>query len=354
MEKSSNKVLVAMSGGVDSSVAAYLLKRDGFSIIGATMYLGVTDPDGHEACSEPQAVKDARSACDQLGISHYAVDLSKEFHDNVITNFVHEYAAGRTPNPCVQCNKYLKFHELLKYAQRLGCESIATGHYARMGTWDGQTVLMRNRDPVKDQSYFLYGISSANLDSIIFPLSDLKKKDVRAIARDADLHVAEKSESQEICFITDNDYRNFLHRNGINDTPGIFFDTKGKKLGYHKGVFNYTIGQRKGLGIAAGVPLYVIAIDTLKNTVIVGGKEELFAYRLEASDVNMLVASLPGECTAKVRSTQMDIPCTAILADGLLRVTFKTPVEAVTPGQSVVLYHGDIVLGGGIIRNVYQ
>jgi len=354
MNRGNEKIFVAMSGGVDSSVAAYVLKKEGYSLIGATMCLGITDSDGKAACCGPKAVKDARTVCDQLDIPHYVLDFSKYLHEYVITDFVNEYRAGRTPNPCVRCNRYLKFSELLQYAQRLGYSAIATGHYARKGTFEGNSVLMRDSTNIKDQSYFLYSIPREVIDQVVFPVGNLTKGEVRALAAEAQLHVADKAESQEICFITDDNYRNFLHNQGVDDRPGYFIDTEGRKLGMHKGIFNYTIGQRKGLGIATGKPCYVTAIDPVLHTVSLGSKEDLLASACDAIGVNLFVDTLPQACTAKVRYAQKDVPCKVTLRNSVVEVTFDNPVEAVTPGQSLVLYLGDVVLGGGIIRNVFR
>jgi tRNA-specific 2-thiouridylase len=349
--KNIRKIFVAMSGGVDSSVAAYLLYRDGKVITGATMCLGIVDEAGHAACCGPQAVRDARAVCDQLDMPHYVLDFSKQLHSDVIRNFVECYSQGRTPNPCVRCNRYLKFSSLLHYAQSCGYDAIATGHYARTGIYNGARVLMRHHDQQKDQSYFLYSIPAAVINHVVFPLENMTKDEVRKVARSAGLPVAEKKESQEICFIPDDDYRRFLRANGIVEAPGPIIDTSGKKLGSHRGIFNYTIGQRKGLGVATGTPRYVIALRRQDNTVVLGGKEDLLRKTLTAREVNLFVEELPAECTVKVRYTQKDVAAQARMENGELEVSFEEPVEAVTPGQSVVLYYGDVVLGGGIIND---
>jgi tRNA-specific 2-thiouridylase len=354
MEHSGKKICVAMSGGVDSSVAAHLLAAAGNRLIGVTMCLGVTDEAGRAACCGPQAVRDARTVCDQLDMPHYVLDFSKLLQEHVINDFLSQYAAGRTPNPCVRCNRYLKFDALYKYARSCGYDYIATGHYAAIGTRQGRTVLLRHHDRGKDQSYFLYSIPPEVLEYTVFPLAGMAKPAVRAVARESRITVAEKPESQEICFVTDNDYRRFLKQYGIPAEEGPFIDTAGRVLGTHKGIFNYTIGQRKGLGIALGAPCYVVTIDPGRNTVTLGTREELGADSLVARDVNLFVDELPAQCTAKIRYAQADVPCSARYADGRLTVTFGQPVEAVTPGQSVVLYDGDAVLGGGIIEDVIR
>lgn len=343
-----------MSGGVDSSVAAYILRKEGYEATGATMCLGITDEVGRAACCGPEAVRDAKKVCMQLDMPHYVLDFSKQLHDDVITDFIDQYRRGRTPNPCVRCNRYLKFSALYKHARSCGYDAIATGHYARIVYKSGKPFLARHSDDSKDQTYFLYSISQQVLENVVFPLAEFKKHEVRELAHSAAIPVASKPESQEICFITDNDYRRFLRQNGIEEAPGNFYDMKGNILGRHNGIFNYTIGQRKGLGIALGTPRYVVAIDISRNAVIVGDKNELFSSVLFARDVNMFAETLPEKCTAKVRYSQKDIPCSARLVDGSLEVHFNEPVEAVTPGQSVVLYDGDIVLGGGIIEGSRQ
>ncbi|MBN1578610.1 MAG: tRNA 2-thiouridine(34) synthase MnmA [Chitinispirillaceae bacterium] len=349
MNNAPKKICVAMSGGVDSSVAAYLLNRDGHTLIGVTMCFGVTDEQGRAARCGPQAAGDAHRVCDQLAIPHYVLDFSQQLHTAVIADFVEQYGRGRTPNPCVRCNRYLKFTALYEYARSCGCDAIATGHYAKIGRWQGRSVLMRHHDAGKDQSYFLWSILAPELEHVVFPLAEFKKSEVRAIAREARLPVAEKPESREICFIPDNDYRGFLRRSGVVETPGPFIDTAGRVLGTHRGIFNYTIGQRKHLGIAVGSPRYVVAIDASRSTVVLGSREELLTRFLTARETNLFVDTLPVPCTAKVRYTQNDVPCEAAAAGTVVTVNFPEPVEAVTPGQSIVLYDNDIVLGGGII-----
>lgn len=348
------KVFVAMSGGVDSSVAAVLLSREGHTIVGATMCLGITDEQGSATCCGPAAVRDARRVCDMLGVPHYVLNFSATLHTDVITNFIEQYAAGKTPNPCVRCNQLLKFTALYNHARTLGYDAIATGHYARVGSWNNQTVLMRHHDSKKDQTYFLYSIPLEVLSHVLFPLDGLVKNEVRTIAHEANLSVAAKAESQEICFVPDNNYRNFLKQHGVADAPGKIVDTSGKVLGSHTGIFNYTIGQRKGLGIAAGSPLYVVSLDAATNMVVLGEKKDLLSTKLTARTLNLFVEDLPPRCTAKVRYAQTDIDCQPELIDGVLHVTFPEPVEAVTPGQSVVLYLGDVVLGGGIIEQAFR
>lgn len=343
-----------MSGGVDSSVAAYLLRRNGYTVTGATMCFGISDEQGRPACCGPRAVHDARKVCRQLGMAHYVLDFSRQLYNDVIVDFIGQYARGRTPNPCVRCNRYLKFSALFDHARSCGYDAIATGHYAKVIQRHGKPCLARHHDRLKDQSYFLYSIPQPVLENVEFPLARYTKSEVRTLALEQNLHIAQKSESQEICFITDNDYRGFLERNGVAGEPGPFIDTSGKVLGMHKGISNYTIGQRKGLGIAAGSPRYIVAINSRDNSIILGSKNELTTDSLTAGEVNLFTEILPETCTAKIRSTQQDVECHPVMEDGRLKVYFRTPVEAVTPGQSIVLYEDDIVLGGGVIDYVVQ
>lgn len=348
------KIFVAMSGGVDSSVAAYLVRQEGYPATGATMCLGVMDETGRPACCGPEAVKDAKKVCMQLDMPHYVLDFSRQLQESVIKDFIEQYRQGRTPNPCVRCNRYLKFSALYEYARSCGYDAIATGHYARIIRKNGKVLLARHHDDVKDQTYFLYSIPQPVLEHVVFPLAEHTKEEVRSIAHTANLPIASKPESQEICFITDNDYRRFLKQNGIEEKPGNFYTMSGTVVGRHKGIFNYTIGQRKGLGIALGTPCYVVAINIRNNAVTVGSRKDLYSSSLYARDVNLFMDEIPAECTAKVRYTQNDVPCFANLNNGILEVLFKEPVESVTPGQSVVLYSGDVVVGGGIIEEARQ
>ncbi|MBN1308313.1 MAG: tRNA 2-thiouridine(34) synthase MnmA [Chitinispirillaceae bacterium] len=352
MESKRKKICVAMSGGVDSSVAAYLLSRRGHTLIGATMCLGIADQRGRTACCGPSAVSDARRVCDRLALPHSVLDFSNQLRSAVIADFIGQYCSGRTPNPCVRCNRYLKFTALYEYARSCGCDAIATGHYAKIGRREGRSVLMRHHDTGRDQSYFLWSIPATVLEHVVFPLEGLTKDRVRGIARTAQLPVAQRRESREICFVPDNDYRGFLRRNGGIEMPGPFIDTAGNVLGTHRGICNYTIGQRKRLGLAVGSPRYVVGIDAPGNTVVLGCREELLARSCTAREMNLFVDRLPARCTAKVRYMQTDFPCEAATDGAAVTVNFITPAEAVAPGQSIVLYDGDIVLGGGIIDDV--
>lgn len=343
------KVLLGMSGGVDSSASAIILKKQGYEVIGATMILC-----GNERTT---AIDDAKKVCEKLKIDHYIIDLRKEFKKNVIDNFIYSYKHAETPNPCVECNKNLKFGEFYKFAQELGCDYIATGHYAKIEYSDiyNQYVLTKSKSETKDQSYFLYGIDKEIMPYVLFPLADIKdKEETRKIAEENELIVAKKKDSQEICFIPNNDYISFLLSNEKNiiEKRGKIVLKDGKVLGEHTGLINYTVGQRKGLGISYKEPLYVLELNKGKNEVIVGTEEELYNSELEADELNFLVdIDLTGqlEIKAKIRYRAKEAEATLEVKDGLAKLTFKEPQRAITPGQSVVFYKDDIVIGGGKI-----
>jgi tRNA-uridine 2-sulfurtransferase len=347
------KVMVAMSGGVDSSVAAYLLKLEGFDVVGVTMCLGIKRDDA-SACCGAEAINDAKRVCDKLEIPHYVLDFSKDLEEKVIAPFADEYVLGRTPNPCVDCNKYLKFDALIKKAFALGFGYLATGHYAGMIEKDGDYFLTKAHDNPKDQSYFLYGIKKNLLKHIKFPLANLTKTQVRALAAQADLPVAQKKDSQDICFVMDRDYARIVEARKGKFKPGNIIDSDGKVLGRHKGIINYTIGQRQGLGIGGGKPLYVMALDAAHNNVIVGSKLDLLAKGLIVEDLNLFVKELPEQFLCKIRYNSKPVVAGAKAIRGGLEITFTSLVEAVTPGQAVVFYDGDIVLGGGTIAQVIK
>ena len=347
------KVLVAMSGGVDSSVAALLLKEQGYKITGVTMCLGVQETEGEKPrCCGPDAVDDARHVCDRLGVPHYVFDYAVDLEAQVIGPFIADYARGWTPNPCVNCNRYLKFGSLLNKAKAMGFDYLATGHYAGIDKGPSGYVLKRPKDKRKDQTYFLYHMAPERLASILFPLASYTKEEVRGIAAEAKLPVAAKVESQDICFVTQKNYHAFITARLPGIRPGWIVDKDGKKLGEHKGVVFYTIGQRGGLGVSHKTPLYVTAIDTMGNRIIVGGKENLQSRGLLAGDLNILVRNWPRMVHAKIRYRKKEAPCTADFDKDKLRVIFEEDQEAITPGQSIVFYDGDVVLGGGVIEEV--
>jgi len=336
---------------VDSSVAAYLLKKDGFDVTGLTMCLGVkTAGTGKPACCGAQAVEDAKKVCLKLKIPHYVMDFSRELEKEVIGRFVSEYASGRTPNPCVDCNKSLKFGILLKKALGLGFDFLATGHYAGIEKEEKIYRLKKAKDKKKDQSYFLYAMKKESLKFILFPLGGLTKPEVRKIARSAVLPVADKSESQDVCFIPDGNFRGFLSERINNFRRGPVLNLRGDIMGEHKGAFFYTIGQRGGLGIGHAHPLYVLGVNTEKNQVVVGERKDLNSRALLAGEVNVLAARLPKKAFAKIRYAHKEAKCGISRYKNKLKVTFEKPQEAITPGQSIVFYEGETVLGGGVIE----
>ena len=349
------KVLVAMSGGVDSSVAALLLKEQGYKITGVTMCLGVQETEGEKPrCCGPNAVEDARHVCDRLGIPHYVFDYAVDLEAQVIGPFIADYARGWTPNPCVNCNRHLKFGTLLNKAKAMGFDYLATGHYAGIDPEGEGFLLKRPRDRRKDQTYFLYHMVPEKLAFILFPLAAYTKEEVRAMAEKAGLPVASKQESQDICFVTQKNYHAFIAGRLPGIRPGWIVDKEGKKLGEHRGIVFHTIGQRGGLGISHKTPLYVVAIDVTGNRVVVGEKTDLQARCLIAGDLNILVRDWPEKVCAKIRYRKREAACTAVFEKDKLRVLFDEDQEAITPGQSVVFYDGDVVLGGGVIEEVIR
>jgi len=340
------KVLLGMSGGVDSSVAALLLKEQGYEVIGATMKLFEDNST---------SIEDAKNVCEVLGISHEIIELQKEFQCQVINNFVKEYQRARTPNPCIECNQYLKFGAFYQRARELNCDFVATGHYARVEFSEKyqQFVLKKAKEEKKDQSYFLYRISKEILPHILFPLQNYNdKEEIREIANKNNLKVAKKKESQEICFIPDNKYQKFLQQYGKLSYPKGNIKLKtGEILGQHQGLINYTVGQRKGLGIAYQEPLYVLALDAKNNEVIVGSQGNLYQKELLAEEVNWLVTlHEPLKCKAKIRYRAKEADCMVYPEETKAKVTFTKEQRAVTPGQSVVFYDEEgVVLGGGKI-----
>ncbi len=346
------QVAVLMSGGVDSSVTAHLLKSAGWDVLGITMKIPVAcNVSGRGCCWA-----DAAFVCDELSIPHYFIDVTKAFDDVIIRPFRQAYANGRTPNPCVDCNTFLKFSLVWDHiAEQFGIQSLATGHYARV-VHDGERVYLRRAaDKDKDQSYFVYGIPSRRLPSFILPLGDMTKQQVRAIASELGLSIADKAESMELCFAAEQDYRLALEAEEAH-RPGDMTDMQGKKIGVHKGIANYTLGQRRGLGFAGGKPLYVGRIDTRTNTVALGTREEVSRHEVHAGDLNVL---LPDELTperrlfGKIRSYGQPRPCRLIdCTPAGMAVEFEQPQFAPCPGQRLVLYDGnDNVVAGGIIRD---
>lgn len=347
----SKSVIIGMSGGVDSSASAALLKRQGYRVVGVTMKMW----NGEQAdggCCSFSAIDDAKKVADKLGIEHYVLDYEKEFEQNVVKYFIDEYKAGRTPNPCTICNKHIKFNALLKMADKLGVDCIATGHYAKIEEKDGRFLLVRPEDRKKDQTYFLYNMTQEHLKRTVFPLYGVTKEETRKIAEEIGLSVAEKPDSQDICFIPNGDYAGFIKWRDGDMPHGNFVDVEGNVLGRHKGIMNYTIGQRKGLGIALNKPMYVIGIDPENNNVVLGPDGTQLKDNLKAHSINMIAfdqITEPFKCTAKIRYNAPDVPCTVYPDEKGFKVIFDQPQKSVTPGQMVVLYDNNIVIGGGII-----
>lgn len=350
-------VLIGMSGGVDSSVAAALLKEQGYRVIGATMRLWTysdNDNTNHEGCCDESAVEDARRVCDKLGIDFYVMNFKDLFREKVVDYFVDEYTQGRTPNPCIACNKYLKFDALLKKARAMDIDYIATGHYAKIERGaDGRYILRASDALKKDQSYVLYNFTQEQLSHTLMPLGSYNKDEVRALAEKYGLAVAHKKDSQEICFVEDDDYAKFIiDYSGYTPKTGDILDINGEKLGEHRGLIYYTIGQRKGIG-AYGRPMFVKEIDAEKNTITLGEKGMEFSGELTASQVNFISGEVPDKpvrVQAKVRYQAPPAPAVLYPLDSdRVRLVFDEPQRAVTAGQAVVFYDDGIVLGGGTV-----
>ena len=356
------RAMIAMSGGVDSSVAALLLQRAGYDCLGVTMRLyrdpGMERASPKSCCSDADE-EDAAAVCWELGIPFEDLCCTKAFEQAVIGNFIREYEAGRTPNPCIACNRFLKFEILLDHARQKGCTCLATGHYARIGRdpSTGRLQLRKALDAGKDQSYVLYMLTQEQLAFLRFPLGELRKEETRALAEAAGLINARKRESQDICFVPDGDYGAFLERwTGRRDPEGEILDPDGHVIGRHRGAVRYTIGQRRGLGVAAEHPLYVVAKDMEKHTVTVGPESALYSRELIAADFNWLSIPAPEgpiRAAARTRYRQRENSATVWPLEGSrVRLIFDRPQRAITPGQAVVLYDGDLVLGGGTIETV--
>jgi tRNA-uridine 2-sulfurtransferase len=349
------RVVIGMSGGVDSSVAAWLLKQQGYEVVGVTMKVWPQDciSRAEDKCCGPQAIADARGVAHALGIPHYVVDEGENFERLVIDYFTSEYKAGRTPNPCVMCNEKVKFGNLWGKAKAVGAEFIATGHYAIVEHHADRAVLRRGRDPRKDQSYFLFSLRQAQLQRALFPLGEMSKPEIRDIARGLGLRVAEKEDSQEICFVPGNDYKAFLrgHLGEKEFHPGRLRDKWGNDLGPHEGIEMFTIGQRKGLPGGSPTPRYVIDIDPATSSVIVGEAEDLVVEEFSIDNaIWHIAADAPFEATVKIRYGHPGAAATVFPGEnGAARVRLHVPQRAVTPGQAAVCYRGDEVLGGGWI-----
>lgn len=357
MAENNKKAIVAMSGGVDSSVAALLAVRAGWDCIGAMMKLfGGGDEEPDSKCCSADDAEDARAVANRLGMPFYVFNFKREFREGIIDRFTQYYLSGRTPNPCIDCNKYMKFGKLFARADELGADYVVTGHYARVefDETSGKYLLKRAVNPDKDQSYVLYSLTQEQLARVKFPLGGLSKDEVRRIAAENGFVNAHKPDSQDICFIPDGDvFRAVMRYSGVTPEPGDFIDASGKKLGRHEGICKYTVGQRKGLGIAAGEPLYVRSINAADNTVVLCRGEELFSGSAEVKDINWCSGTAPEEpfrCGVRIRYRAPVTPATVTpRGDGVADVAFDTPQRAVTPGQAAVFYAGDAVLGGGEI-----
>ena len=349
-----SKILIAMSGGVDSSVAALMMKKQGHDVYGVTMKLHFSDSED-STCLTSKDIEDARKVCEKLKIPYSVVDFSEDFDKYVIKSFIEAYENGATPNPCIGCNYHLKFDKLYKYGKELGYDRIVTGHYARIEYDEkyGRRVLKKAEDVSKDQSYVLFRLSAEQLENTDFPLGAYSKDMIREIAKEADLELGDKKDSQDICFVPDGDYVSFIRNYTKKDYPcGRFVTKDGKILGTHKGIIGYTIGQRKGLGLALPHSMYVVEKRLDTNEVVIGEHEDLFSKELYADSVNLSAIDFidtPLRLKARVRYNQKEQDATVTMENGLLHVVFDEPQRAISKGQSVVLYDGNTVIGGGRI-----
>lgn len=357
MEK--KKVVIGMSGGVDSSVAAYLLKEAGYDVIGVTMQIWQTEDscslEENGGCCGLSAVEDARRVATDLGIPYYVMNFRNEFKENVMDYFVEEYKQGRTPNPCIACNRYVKWESLLKRSLDIGADYIATGHYARVVQLEnGRYTLKKSATSAKDQTYALYNLTQHQLSHTLMPVGEYTKDEIRKIAENIDLKVANKPDSQEICFIPNNDYAGFIEETmGEPAKPGNFVTPDGKVIGKHKGIIHYTVGQRKGLNLSMGYPVFVVAIRPETNEVVIGKADDVFSKKLYCNNLNfMSIPSLEGEMrvSVKIRYSHQGADATIrMIGDDEVECIFDEPQRAITPGQAVVFYDGEYVVGGGTI-----